>query len=253
MNRAHSLLYAACAALLAVSACDQTDDVSPTTGTLKGDALPWQVSAVVATNDANQEFTVVPPDSGYYYIHHLPPGNYTLSFRPTGCYAAPAPQHLTVMPGDTTEASETMLHSKNGLVVWHPVWLWPNGPSPSALATGGCMQASVQAGELSIRAADSYSRNGTFEVELRVPGFNGAPGTFALGPGTAARLTYGANATSYQWSTDAAGGSGVINITAVGSNPRRISGTFSASVQPATPGARYQVQIQNGTFTDVLY
>lgn len=252
MNRAYPLLLAAGAALL-LSACETTDEGPGARGALRGYAPKWQVAGVTATDAANRAFRTAAFDSGRYVIGSLPPGNYTVTFQPTACYAAPAPQMLTVLPGDTTTVAEPMLPSKNGHFDCQRVLTW-QGRDYVSDYSAGCLQASAQAGELTIKVADRYRENGDFSVELQLQGFAHAPGTFALGPNAASQLAYGGWAGSQPlWSTAASGGSGVVTITAVGTNPRRISGTFSALVQPVAANAQYQVRFRNGTFTDVLY
>ena len=97
-------------------------------------------------------------------------------------------------------------------------------------------------------------------VVMNIDGFRGTTGTFSLSAQTftATQLIYSetVGTSAQQWTTadflSGGRGTGSIVITAVTANPRRVSGTFTATAYPAmstTTGSR----TITGSFTNLPY
>lgn len=250
-NLFHVLLLAALASSpVAFTACSSKSDPAPQqaqTGTLSGQITPaTSITTVTATSSTNQTVTATPTAAGAYSFANLAAGTYTLSFTPAAGYTAPAPQTVTVSAGGNTTAT--------------PVTVISSGGSGS-ISVGGVtttpplILANFISNNLSITLA---SVTGT-SVVLNMDGFANAVATFQLAnPSNSTQLIYSQTigTVTQQWTT--AGflsnnmGSGTIVVTAVGANPRRVSGTFNATAYPATSASTGTKAI-TGSFSNVPY
>jgi hypothetical protein len=251
-NLLHLLFLAvfACTSLL-FSACGSTkSDPTPTaqSGTLNGQINPAaSVTTVTATDAASKTTTATPNSTGAYTFTGLAAGTYTLSFTAATGYTAPANQTGVVITagGTTTATPVTLTQGGSGSFVVGGV------TTTSSLVLGN-----LQSNNLSVTLASTTGRSVVFNID----GFTGVAGTFSLAGQlfTATQLIYSeqVGTTPQQWTT--AGflsnnqGSGNIVITSIGTNPRRASGTFTATAYPAT-SASTGTRTITGSFTNVTY
>lgn len=251
-NVLHLLFLAvfACTTLL-FSACGSTkNDPTPQTGVLNGQINPAAaVTTVTATDAANKTTTATPNASGAYSFSGLAAGTYTLSFTPASGYAAPATQSVTITAGGTTTATPVTATTSTGGSASFTVG--------GTTTTASLVLGNLQATNLSITMASATGRSVVFTLE----GFAGTAGTFSLANQlfTSTQLIYSepvGTTSAQQWTT--AGflsnnqGSGNVVITSIGTNPRRASGTFTATAYPAT-SASTGTRVITGTFTNVNY
>ncbi|WP_035568075.1 carboxypeptidase-like regulatory domain-containing protein [Hymenobacter sp. IS2118] len=233
---------------LLFSACDSSkSDPTPTTGIISGQVQPVNsVATVTATDASNKDFTAKPSSTGAYSIDGLAAGTYTLSFTPATGYSAPATQSLTVTAGKTvTAAAVTLTQGGSGRFT-----------VGSTTTTPTLILGNLLSGNLSITLASTTGRSVVFNLD----GYTSTARTYSLANQlfTATQLIYSeqVGTTAQQWTT--AGflsnnlGSGSVVVTSVGSNPRRVSGTFTATAYPAT-SATTGTRTITGSFTNVPY
>ena len=238
---------------LVLSSCGDSKKADPTpqTGTLNGQITPAaSVTTITATDAANKATTATPTATGAYTFGGLAAGTYTLSFTPATGYAAPANQTgVVITAGGTTTATPvtaTIISTNNSATF-----------SVGGVATtASLVLGNLQFNNLSVSIASASGKSVVFNID----GFTGAAGTFSLAnqSNTATQLIYSeqVGTAAQQWTT--AGflsnnqGSGTIVITAIGANPRRASGTFTATAYPAT-SASTGTRTITGSFTNVTY
>ena len=237
---------------LVLSACGDSKkaDPTPTTGTLNGQITPAAgVTTVTATDAANKTTTTTPNASGAYSFSALAAGTYTVSFTPAAGYAAPANQNVTITAGGTTTANPVtpVTSSSTGGTGTFTV--------AGVTTTGSLVTANYFSNNLSVTIASTTGRS----LVMNIDGFANAAGTFSLSnPSTASQLIYSeqVGTAAQQWTTasflSGGLGTGTAVITSIGSNPRRVSGTFTATAYPAT-SASTGTRTITGSFTNVAY
>ncbi|GAB2868513.1 SdrD B-like domain-containing protein [Hymenobacter ruber] len=243
----------ACTGLL-LSACGSTkSDPTPTaqSGTLNGQITPaTSVTTVTLTDAANKTTTTTPNSTGAYTFTGLAAGTYTLSFTAATGYTAPANQTgVVITAGGTTTATPV---TAAAISTNNSASFSVGGVATSASLVLG----NLQFNNLSVTIASASGKSVVFNID----GFTGAAGTFSMATQStnSSQLIYSeqVGTSAQQWTT--AGflsnnqGTGSVVITTVGTNPRRVSGTFTATAYPAT-SASTGTRTITGSFTNVTY
>ncbi|MDO7876336.1 DUF6252 family protein [Hymenobacter sp. ASUV-10] len=237
---------------LLLAGCD-ADNPSPNvsgTGSITGQIEPAEAVYIVnASNNANRTFNAqTSPVAGTYSFSNLADGTYTITYTAGTGYNTPAPQNVTVSGGGVATAP-TVMATRIG--------------TPGGGTTTGSNSLSVGGTAVALSTASAVSQAGSLAiimggasgqtVSLIVPSFANAAGTFPL---TApAMLTYAviSGTSAQQWDTMGAGGTGTLTVTAVGTNPRTVSGTFTATAVPSAAGGGTGNKAISGSFSNLAY
>ncbi|WP_052732817.1 hypothetical protein [Hymenobacter terrenus] len=238
---------------LVLSSCsdDKKADPTPTTGTVNGQITPANsVTTVTATSTATPTTTATatPTASGTYTFTNMAAGTYTLSFTPATGFTAPATQTVAVTAGGTATATPvTVTMGSTGGTATFTYTI--NGTA----TTANLASANVLSGSLFIQSSSGTgSRIVTLSLDVLPTGprsytFGGASSTSEI------NVIEAAGSNLVEWSTSATGGTGTVTITSVTTNPRRVSGTFSAVAQPDGSGATGTRTITAGTFSNLEF
>jgi len=251
------LLAFVAATTLVLSSCGEdkktapAPTLAPTTGTVTGQLTSANsVTTVTATSNATPATTAsaTPTASGAYTFPNLVPGTYTLSFTPATGFTTPATQPVAVTAGSTTTATPVTV----------PMGGTGSGASftytlDGTAITANLVSANVVSTSLFIQSSGNQgSRIVTLSLE---PVPTGARSYTVGGAGSTSEIgvTEVGGSSLAEWSTSATGGSGTITITSVSTNPRRVSGTFSAVALPRGASATGTRTLTAGTFTNVAF
>ena len=208
-------------------------------GRVNGQITPANaITTVTAVSASNQTTTTTPSASGDYTFS-LAAGNYTLRFTPASGFTAPANQLITVSAGGTTYPNPTNVTQSGGTAT-----LSVNG---TAVAVS-LVRAELAFGELTLTLMTATGES----VVLRViPYTSGTSRTGNFAGVSDARLRYTEG--SAEWAAATTGNPvGSYTVTPAGTNPSRVSGTFSAPLNPTTAGTTGTKTV-SGTFTTVAY
>jgi hypothetical protein len=245
--RTFSLVVAAGSALLLGSCdADNSDIASSGDGSISGQVQPTnavvRVSAVSSTNRTFSRQTGVV--GGTYSFTNIPDGTYTLSYTPAAGYRTPAAQSVSVSGGGAaTAAPVTAVASGSNPAAGTNAFAVDGGTSTTAsLAT-----ASEMGGSLAIVLGNASGAS----VSMAILGFSGTTGTYPLTGTSLLSYSLTSGTTVQQWSTAGSGGAGSVTITAVGTSPRSVSGTFTATAVPGQ-GATGNKAI-TGSFSNLAY
>lgn len=246
-----SLTVVAGGALL-LAGCD-ADNPSPNvtgTGSITGEIQPAEAVYIVnASNNANRTFNAqTSPIAGTYSFKNLADGTYTITYTPGTGYNTPAPQTVTVSGGAAATAPPVMatrIGSTGGGTTGGSNSLSVDGTAVTLSTT----TAVSQAGSLGIIMGSAGGQT----VSLIVPGFTNAPGTFPLTIPSMLSYAVISGTTAQQWDTSGSGGSGTLTVTAVGTNPRTVSGTFTATAVPSAAGGSTGNKTISGSFSNLAY
>jgi outer membrane murein-binding lipoprotein Lpp len=231
------------ASTLVLSSCSENKkmDPAPTTGKVNGQITPANsVTTVTATSTATPAMTATatPNTSGAYSFTNLAAGTYTLSFTPAAGYTAPATQQVSVTTGGITVPDPTNVTQSGGTAT-----LTVDG----ATVVVSLVRAQLAFGDLTLTLLDP---TGQFTVLYLSP-FRGTAQTGSFAGFSNAQLRYTNG--SAEWATPLTGPPlGSYSVTPVGTNPSRISGSFSATLQPLS-GSATGTKAITGTFTSVAY
>jgi hypothetical protein len=228
-----------------VSCGDSSSDPQPALGIITGKITPANsITNVTATNEAKKTFTVTPSPLGEYSLGGLTAGTYTLSFTPANDYASPTDEQVVVKAGETVKAADITVKKSGGQGEWKV--------NPATTATSATfVLATFQFGDLAIAMTNATAGQ---SVVFNLSDFTGNTGTFTAGGFSQSQFMFSQNSgnTGNQWSANFLGGTATVTVTSVKSNPRRVSGSFTGKLTPATSAATGTKEI-TGTFTDLLY
>ncbi|WP_345057457.1 carboxypeptidase-like regulatory domain-containing protein [Hymenobacter glaciei] len=229
-----------------ISACDSKSDVFPTvtspqTGTLYGQALPAFAAASVTARSysTGQEITVVPAANGDYYFKDITVGKWSINISPAPGYSWLSPMDGYAKAG-RTEFIGTSIYEPN---------ITPGGWwSIDGKYHGFCIPlTNYQSNVLSF----SYSSAGA-NMSIVLSGIDNSPMAFPLGSANgSSSITFSLTSPQgvvQQWTT--VGGSGTVSVSVYGTNPRRVSGSFTCQAVPANSATVAPKQI-TGIFKNV--
>lgn len=259
MKYPFSLFAALWLATFAFAACssDKKEDPTPPVATAQAGKLQGQITpaaaitTVTATDSLNRPTTTTPSATGAYVFAILAAGRYTLSFTPASGYIAPATQRVTVSAGGTTTATPTQVaqvaqsNDTGTLIV--------DGTSYPVDAVRG----RYSSGDLFI----SIMGAGAHLVSLHITDYTGVAQTGPIGglPSNSdvfytEPINIGTTASSADWATTIFPGPSpdTFTVTPTGTNPARVSGSFSCTAQPYSSNAT-GARVISGTFTNVAY
>jgi hypothetical protein len=215
---------------------------TPRGGTVNGQITPANaistVTAVSASN-SNQIATATPSASGAYTFR-LAAGTYTLRFTPATGFTAPPNQTIGVNDGGNTTPSPTRVTQSGGTATF----------SIDGTATPvDLVRADYVTRDLGLTLLLPNDR----KVLLRVYPYDQTAVTGTFGGVSNAVLFYNENITitNYGWQSPITGTpTGSYTVTPAGTNPVRISGTFSCTLQDYTTGTA-GTRVVSGTFANV--
>lgn len=229
-------------------ACDSKTDVLPTvttpqTGNLSGQVLPGlaATSVTARSSSTGQEITVVPTDNGDYFFKDITVGTWTINIAPAPGYNWIPTVNGQAKAGRTELIGTTFLETTTAPGGW---WLMDNKYN------GFCSYTqNYQSNILSF----SYSTPGK-NMSVALAGIDASPTSFPMGSGSSSsHITFSSTDTQgviQQWTT--VGGSGTVSVSVYGTNPRRVSGTFTCQAVPANSATVAPKQI-TGRFNNVMY
>jgi hypothetical protein len=228
------------ASFMQACSSDKKDDPQPQTGTVQGQITPaTAITTVTATDSVNHPVTTTPTATGEYTLK-LPRGLHTLRFTPAPGYTAPAEQLISVSAG--------------GITIPDPVYVTQSGGTASLTVNGTpvsvvLVRADYSFGDLTLTLLGGSGQR----VSLRVSPYDGASSTGTFLGFSHARLYY-TDASGADWQLpDNGAPTGSYDATSAGTSPVRVSGAFSATLQPAPGSAQSGTRTVEGTFTNVAY
>lgn len=236
--------------LLAACKKDDKDSVAAilSKGFINGELYPADaVTAITAADDAGHATTTTPDTHGYFLLRDLPAGAYHVRFTAAPGYVTPAPRAATVVAKDT---------ARLGLVSVFP-GTGATGGSASCLLDGDVfvptrVEGALVAGVLQVTLFRAPTTPDLIRLKLENVT---APGTYPLLPGAISEGFYRQEIPNFAWSTRGPGNSGTVTLTKYDPAARLVSGTFSFTAH-SVPGISVpnpEINITNGTFTDVPF
>ena len=232
-----ALLLTTC--LLPACSSDKKEDPQPPTGTVVGQITPaTAITTVTAIDSLNRAVTATPTATGEYTLK-LIAGYHTLRFTPATGYTAPPEQRIEVSAGGFTIPDPTKVTRDGGTATL--------SVDNTAVAVT-LVRADFSFGDLTLTLLTATGQT----AELQISPYREAARTGTFAGFSDARLFY-TDATGAQWGAPTTGTpTGAFAVTPMGTNPVRVSGSFSCTLQAKVGGAT-GTRAVSGTFTNVAY